>query len=114
LALAGAAGAAARYLVDFWIVSRRTSRIPLGTFAVNASGSFAAGLLSGLAAAHALPPAIGVVLGSGFLGAYTTFSTWLYEAARLVEEGEWRAAAISVLGGLLAAAVLGLALGAAL
>jgi fluoride exporter len=115
--LAGAAGAAARYVVDFWIVSKQLRAVPLGTFAVNVSGSFLLGFVAGLVAFHGLPEAPAVVVGTGFLGAYTTFSTWMYEAVRLVENGYRAAAALSILGGLLAgvvAAAMGLGVAAML
>ena len=64
-------------------LSRRTdSPFPVGTFAVNLSGAFALGLLSGLAVSEDLSR----LLGLGALGAFTTFSTWMLETNRLSEE----------------------------
>lgn len=92
-ALAGALGAAARYTLDIVITARvRAVSWGWGTMTVNLTGSFAVGLLAGLALQHDLPEGLRVVLGSGFLGAYTTFSTWMYELARLLDRGQWRAA----------------------
>lgn len=92
LALAGGAGAVARFL----IASRLP--VPYGTLAVNVSGAFALGLIGE-----------NLVLGTGFVGAYTTFSTWMLETERLSKP----AAALNIVGSLalgLAAAQLGIAL----
>jgi len=81
VAAGGALGAIARYLVDFWVVSRGITRVPLGTLVVNVSGSFALGLLVGILGTTGGPDWILTLLGTGFLAAYTTFSTWMFEAA---------------------------------
>jgi CrcB protein len=113
VALAGAVGAPARYLLD-GLVQRRTSlAFPLGTFVVNASGAFALGLLTGLALHHGLGTTAKVLLGAGFCGAFTTFSTFSYETMELAEAGAWRNAGLNValsLGIGLGAAALGFAL----
>jgi fluoride exporter len=114
---AGAVAAPVRYLVDGAIADRAASVFPWGTFVVNVTGSLALGLLTGLALCHGFPDTPRVVLGTGFCGAYTTFSTHTYETVRLVEEGAIAEAARNVLGTLVAgtaAAALGLALAAAL
>ena len=107
VALAGALGAPLRYLVDTVISDRAQGRFPLGTLVVNISGSFALGLLGGATrATHE-------VLGTGLIGAYTTFSTFSFETVQLVEEGQARSAAINVLISLVVgslAAAAGLAL----
>lgn len=92
LGLAGAAGAPARYLVDGLVQERTSGAFPLGTFLINVTGAFLLGLLTGLALYHAFPSTPKTVLGSGFLGAYTTFSTFTYETVRLAEDGRHRAA----------------------
>ncbi|MDQ3459255.1 MAG: fluoride efflux transporter CrcB [Deinococcota bacterium] len=102
IALAGALGAASRYLIDFYLVSRVRGSFPVGTFTVNVTGSLALGFLAGLVLYRGMPVEVKVLLGTGFLGAYTTFSTWMYETARLVEEGAWRAALVNAAGSLLA------------
>ena len=92
LALAGGLGATARLLVSTWLPQ------PLGTLAVNVSGAFALGLLGD-----------SFVLGTGFVGAYTTFSTWMLET----DQADRRTAILNVAGSLalgLAAAALGTAL----
>jgi len=113
LVVAGAVGAPARYLVDRWVQGRTGGDWPWGTFVVNVSGSFAFGLLSGLALYHGLADGPRVVLGTGFCGAFTTFSTFTYETVRLLEEGELGAALRNAAGSLVAglvAATAGLAL----
>lgn len=109
----GAAGALARYAVDGAVSARLPGPFPHGTLAVNLSGSLALGLLVGLGTG-ATPI---FLLGVGLLGSYTTFSTWMLEAQRLGEDGEWTlmwlSLATPMLAGL-AAAGLGWALGGAL
>jgi CrcB protein len=111
-ALAGL-GAVARFLLDAAVGSRAGGRFPAGTLAVNLTGAFALGLLTGLnVTGDALELA-----GTAFLGAFTTFSTWMYESQRLVEAGDARAGAANVMLSLaagLGAVALGRALGGAL
>jgi CrcB protein len=97
VAVGGALGAAARYLLDRAIATRQTSPFPLGTLVINVSGSIALGLLLGLAVAHQLPSSLVTLVGTGFLGAYTTFSTFTYETLRLLEDGGWRYASWNLL-----------------
>lgn len=113
IGLIGGAGAIARFLLD-GAVSRRTGReFPFGTLVVNLSGSFLLGLLVGAALAQTGYR----LLGTGLLGAFTTFSTWTLESHRLGEDGQPRLGfanlALSLLLGLLAAWA-GRRLGAAL
>jgi fluoride exporter len=98
VALAAAAGAVCRHLLDGWLMARTRSGFPWGTLAVNLSGSWALGLLAGSVALGALPADAAVVLGTGFLGAYTTFSTWMVESLRLIERGAGGAALVNLLG----------------
>ena len=110
---AAAVGAPLRYAVDGYVADRVEGAFPWGTFLVNASGSLALGLLTGLALYHAFPTTPKVILGTGFCGAYTTFSTFTFETVRLVEEGAVDEAFRNAVGTLLtcaAAAALGLAL----
>ena len=85
----GFVGANARYLVARWVGSAVDARFPLGTFLINVSGSFLLGLLGALLAERFVPHADGLrlALGVGFLGAFTTFSTFEYETERLTEAG---------------------------
>jgi CrcB protein len=112
--LAGGAGALTRYLIDFTLTQRLRTVLPFGTLVVNTLGAFALGLLMGVAAARSLPLEAIVVLGTGFLGAFTTFSTWMLEAVRLVERGRGGVAAVHIGGGLVigvAACAIGIRLG---
>ncbi|MGE0220077.1 fluoride efflux transporter CrcB [Mycolicibacterium sp.] len=109
----GGLGATARFVVDRE-VSRRASRpFPVGTLVVNISGALLLGFLAGLV----LSPHLALLAGTGFVGSYTTFSTWMLETQRLAEERQIRSAlaniVISVALGL-PAAWLGQTLGAAL
>lgn len=112
--VAGGVGAALRLVVDGVIKSRTRGVYPVGTTVINVSGSFALGLLTGLALATVVPHPWTVVLGTGLLGGYTTFSTASFETVRLAQEGRFIAAATNGLGMLVAsllAAGLGLWLG---
>jgi CrcB protein len=92
VAVVGGLGAVARFLVDGWVGSHVDSELPLGTFVINISGAFLLGLLDGLAlSGNAM-----VVAGTAAIGAYTTFSTWMFETHRLSEDGEYAAAALNI------------------
>lgn len=113
--LLGGLGAVARVVLASAVDSFRSrgSRMPLGTFAVNVSGSVLLGLLAGLA----LSDDARLLAGTALLGGYTTFSTWMVDSARLRTTGHAQVAALNVAGSLtagLAALALGHALGAAL
>ena len=113
--IAAAVGAPLRYLVDGAIAERAEGVFPWGTFVVNASGSLVLGVLTGLGLYHAFPRVPKVILGTGFCGAYTTFSTFTYETVELLEEGALNEAARNTLGTLIVGAgvaALGLALAA--
>jgi CrcB protein len=112
---AAAVGAPLRYLVDGYIAERAQGVFPWGTLVVNAGGSLVFGVLSGLALYHAFPQTPKVILGTGFCGSYTTFSTFSFETVRLVEEGALGQAFRNAFGTLVicaGAAALGLALAA--
>lgn len=114
VAAAGGAGAVARLVLDGLVRSWTRIPYPLGTTVINVTGSFLLGLVTGLALAHGLPPEWRAVLGTGFLGGYTTFSTASYETVRLAQQRRYRAALVNGVGMLLlalAAAGLGLWLG---
>ncbi len=113
--VAAAVGAPLRYAVDTYVGDRARGAFPWGTFVINATGSFALGVLTGLALYHAFPTTPKVVLGTGFCGAYTTFSTFTFETVRLVEESEVGEALRNVVGTALTCAgtaALGIALAA--
>ncbi|MBA2666342.1 MAG: fluoride efflux transporter CrcB [Trueperaceae bacterium] len=92
VAVAAALGAVTRHTLDH-VVSTRARSFPVGTFAVNVSGSLGLGVLVGIVTLHDLPVVWQIAIGTGFLGAYTTFSTWMVEAVRMMQSGE-RARAI--------------------
>jgi CrcB protein len=113
VALLGGVGALARFGLDTVVSTRTGAEFPWGTLAVNASGAFVLGFVAGLVLhGEAL-----VLVATGLIGSYTTFSTWMLETQRLAEDGEGRAAlanlVVSVMLGLIAVA-LGRALGQAL
>ena len=84
---------------------------PWSTLLINVSGSFVLGLLTGLAGANLLPEAWHLVLGTGFLGGYTTFSTASFETVKLIEERKWGSSLLSGIGTLIfATAASGLGL----
>jgi fluoride exporter len=105
VALLGGVGACGRFLLDRAIAVRA---FPLGTMVVNLSGAFVLGVLSDNVSGDAY-----LLAGTATLGAYTTFSTWMFESQRAAEEGRPRVALVNlavslVLG--LGAAALGRAL----
>lgn len=115
VAVGGAAGALARYLIGGWIAGRMGISFPWGTTFINVTGSFLLGLLGVLAYERLLvPPETLTLLGVGFLGSYTTFSTWQYETFRLLENGSWPYGLVNLLvspllglGGVLLGVILG-------
>jgi CrcB protein len=101
IALGGAAGAVARFLVDNAILDRFAGAFPLGIFVVNLTGAFALGLLAGLIVDRgALPTDLRNPLMVGFLGAYTTFSTLMLDSFRLFEDGLPALAVVNIGGSL--------------
>ena len=113
VAAVGGIGAIARFALDGAVSERFGSQLPWGTFAVNASGAFALGVLVGTGpGSDAL-----LVAGTGLLGSYTTFSTWMLETHRLGEDGRRGGMALNVAGSLVvgvAAAALGRLIGGGL
>ena len=104
--LGAAVGAPARYLVDRAIQARHDSVFPWGTFAVNVAGSLVLGALAGASVAGG----VAALVGTGFCGALTTYSTFGYETIRLVEERARRYAVLNVVASVaagLGAAALG-------
>lgn len=105
IGLAGALGALARYGLSGWVHRFAGPDFPAGTLAVNLAGCFVLGLLTELAR-HVgwVSPEVRVWVGIGFLGAFTTFSTFGVETFRAAEAGDWHVAAwniiLNVVGGL--------------
>ncbi len=115
LCVSGSLGTLARYFVGGWGQRLTGSGFPLGTVIVNITGSLLFGLCFGLFEKKtALPPEVKLFALSGFMGAYTTFSTYLFESATLMQEGQWLWGGLNIVGQTvlgLAAIVLGMALG---
>ena len=114
----GALGAVSRYAVDGWVSRAARGEFPWGTLVINVGGSFLLGILVAVTSSRLLDhPNWRIALGVGFLGAFTTFSTFTYETVRLAEDSAYTLALLNVLAmtgvGLLAAAG-GLLLGRAL
>ncbi len=113
LVIAGGVGAGLRFLLDRAVTGgRRADAFPLGILLVNAIGSFALGVVTGLG--ELLAPAWAGVLGVGLLGGFTTFSTMAVDTVRLVRRGRRDRAWANLLGTFaicVAAAALGLMLG---
>jgi CrcB protein len=118
VAIGGAVGAAARYVVGGWVATRAGDGFPWGTMVVNISGAFLIGLVLALSLDRAMIGADArLFLTTGILGGYTTFSTLSFETVALMEKGSWTLATANMLGSAAAgviAVVAGLALGRAL
>jgi CrcB protein len=112
LVVVGAAiGAPLRYLVDRAVQARHDSVLPWGTFTVNVVGSLVLGTVVGAASAGAASSTVVTLVGTGFCGALTTYSTFGYETLRLVEERAYLLAGLNAAGSV--AAGLGAAFAAA-
>jgi fluoride exporter len=90
--LAGAVGAVARYLVDGAVQDRTSGLIPFGTLTVNALGSLVLGCVTGLALKYVGAHSAETIIGTGFCGAFTTWSTASWETVRLAQQGESKVA----------------------
>jgi CrcB protein len=107
LILFGTAGTLARYSLQGLVQERMKSTFPGGTLAVNLIGCFLLGGIAQYALTHlSIPPDWRIGITTGFFGAFTTFSTFSLETARMLEDGQWPRAGIyilsSVVGGLIA------------
>ena len=110
VALGGAVGATSRFAVAHWASTRWGLAFPWGTLAVNLTGSLMIGLVMTLLLARGADPTYRLVLVTGFLGGYTTFSAFSFETFALLEARRWDAAALYV-GGSVALGLLATALG---
>ena len=113
--LGGFLGANARYLVSRWAAQRFGTAFPYGTFIINITGSFVLGFF--LAFIEQRPwvhPTARLLFSIGFVGAYTTFSTFTFESIALIERGELLLAGINLVGSVtagMAAVFAGIVLG---
>jgi CrcB protein len=100
--LGGFLGANARFVVARSVGGMIDTRFPLGTFAINMSGSFLLGVVGSLVAQRVSPVSDGLrlAIGIGFIGAYTTFSTFEFETHALLETGELAMALVNMIGSL--------------
>jgi len=117
VALAGGLGAASRLLLDGIIRTRVSGRLPWATILINVTGSLALGFLAGLAAGNLVSDASYAIVGAGFLGGYTTFSTASFETVRLLQERKRLASALNGLGVIVATTLvagLGMWIGASI
>nr|WP_235347452.1 fluoride efflux transporter CrcB [Arthrobacter sp. SPG23] len=113
LGLAGGLGAGTRFVVDGLVRSKLRTALPVGTIAINITGSFLLGLVAGAVIVRAAPPELQAIAGTGFLGGYTTFSTASFETVRLVQSRRTGLALLNGIGTAIAAvgaAAAGLAL----
>lgn len=98
--VAGAIGAVTRFLFDSSIKRHWRSPFPLATVTINVTGSLVLGMLAGLVLFHGQPAAWQTVLGTGFCGGYTTFSTASFETVRLVQQNKRMLALLNAIGSL--------------
>ncbi len=112
LGIFGGLGCVSRYLVSGWVYNLFGRSIPYGTLAVNVIGSLLLGLImEGSLRSTLLSPELRIGLTVGFMGGFTTFSTFSYETVRLLEEGSLVAAGMNILLNVtvcIAAAVVGI------
>ena len=102
VALGGGFGAMARFAVSSWIYERTSSAFPWGTYAVNFVGSCLFGVLFVLVFLNQPQrEVLRLLVMVGFLGAFTTFSTFSFETVRLLESGLWAMAAANVFASVL-------------
>jgi CrcB protein len=99
IALAGSAGAVLRYVVAMQ-VGRLNLRFPLGTFIINISGSVFLGWFLAYVGRHHVSDTTRLAIGVGFVGAYTTFSTFMYESNKLADDGAGFLALANIIGSL--------------
>lgn len=109
MVLAGACGAAARFILDSFVRPRFATPLPVSTMIINVSGSFLVGVLAGAVLTARVPIELQTILGTGFLGGYTTFSTANVETIRLIQSRRGGLALINSLGTVVLAVVGALA-----
>ncbi|WP_442599829.1 fluoride efflux transporter CrcB [Neobacillus sp. D3-1R] len=90
--IGGIFGAITRFLLGKWISSKTSNVLPFGTWVINLTGSFVLGLLAFLHQGLFMPNWVWLLCGTGFLGAYTTFSTFGYETLQMIENKVYKKA----------------------
>lgn len=108
ICLAGAAGTGSRYLIVIWSAQRFGSAFPYGTLIVNLAGSFAIAAVMHAALTLTWPATVRSAITIGFLGGFTTYSSFNYETTRLLEEGALGGATVNALATILGSFVAGL------
>ncbi|MBA2872224.1 CrcB protein [Anoxybacillus calidus] len=99
--IGGILGAITRFLLSKWISSKVTTTFPIGTWIINITGSFILGCLFVLHSNGDISAWLWLFFGVGFLGAYTTFSTFGYETVHLIEKKDFGTAILYVLSSVL-------------
>ena len=106
IAIGGAFGSVARYLLSAFVLRVTGSLFPIGTFVVNLVGCVVFGAIAGAAEQRVpLSPDLRLLLLVGVLGGFTTFSSYAFESFSLLRDGQWVAAAINMVGQVLAGLV---------
>lgn len=96
-------GANARYWIGDWIAQKWGATFPYGTFVINITGSLLIGLFIAVATERfMIDPRWRILLVVGFLGAYTTFSSYTLESFNLIERGQWQMGLVNALGSVIA------------
>lgn len=107
IGLGGTLGAITRFYVGKWIMERSKSAFPVGTWMINISGSFVLGFLATLHLNQFISEWIWFFMGIGFLGAYTTFSTFGFETIQLLEQRNGKKALVYVVSSMVLGIVFG-------
>jgi CrcB protein len=106
IAIGGALGSVARYLLSTFVLRVTGSLFPIGTFVVNALGCLAFGAIAGAASQRVqLTPELRLFLLVGILGGFTTFSSYAFESFSLVRDGQFLAASVNIVGQVIAGLV---------
>ncbi|KFI76374.1 fluoride efflux transporter CrcB [Bifidobacterium mongoliense] len=109
-ALCGGLGAVCRFLVDAWVNRRNRLSFPLGTLVVNLTACLLMGMVAGWVASNIGSEQFRLIVGTGFLGGYSTFSTASVEGVRLIRAGKPLEALVHT-GGMLVLSVLATLMG---
>ncbi|AFR51450.1 camphor resistance CrcB protein-like protein (plasmid) [Gordonia sp. KTR9] len=113
IVLSGSFGAVSRFVLDGVVRTRIRGEFPWATSLINVTGSLILGFVTGLVLFHGAPDDVQLIVGVGFCGGYTTFSTASFETVQLIQRGRYGAGAVNAFGSLavtIAAGGAGLAL----